>query len=168
MNSSHFTLFLSLVGGMLLAIMIKLNSVLAAGLTPVYASWVAHCIGAFTALFLIIIVSRLATLKRPITLAEGTKIIEEKSKHDLPAPFWSYLGGLPGALVVIFASISINSDLGLSGTLVLGLLGQIVFSLIVDHYGLFGMRKKALNVHQLLPVLCICFGCVLIILQGSF
>jgi len=172
MNSSNFTVLLALIGGMLLAIMIKLNSELAAGLTPVHASWFAHCIGAMTALVLMMLVSKVAQLKRAKTQSSSNELTSDSSQsssslNSQSAPLWSYLGGLPGALVVIFASITINSELGFSATLVLGLLGQVVFSLIVDHLGLFGMIKKSVNVRQFLPVLCICTGCLLIIFQRS-
>jgi len=170
MNSSNFTVLLALIGGMLLAIMIKLNSELAAGLSPVHASWLAHCIGAMTALVLMMLVSKVAQLKHAKIHNGGNELtndVPQSSLNSQSAPFWSYLGGLPGALVVIFASITINSELGFSATLVLGLLGQVVFSLIVDHFGLFGMVKKSVNVRQFLPVLCICTGCLLIIFQRS-
>lgn len=50
-------------------------------------------------------------------------------------------GGIPGALTVLLAAIAVNSPLELAGTLGLMLTGQIVFGLIADLRGWFGVIK---------------------------
>lgn len=62
-----------------------------------------------------------------------------KSPH---APWWAYLGGISGAATVILTSTAVNSPLGLSGTLALGLAGQVAFSVAADSWGLFGLPKR--------------------------
>lgn len=49
--------------------------------------------------------------------------------------------GIPGALTVLLAAIAVNSPLELAGTLGLMLTGQIVFGLIADLRGWFGVIK---------------------------
>ena len=46
-----------------------------------------------------------------------------------------YTGGLIGVLTVIFSSLGF-SKLGVSLTVSLGLFGQLVTSIIIDHFGL--------------------------------
>ena len=58
-----------------------------------------------------------------------------------PAPWWSYLAGLSGAVTVVLTSFTVNSALALSGTLALGLAGQVVFGLVAD--GLRPVRPAA-------------------------
>jgi len=156
MTSPNFNIILALIGGILLAIMIKLNSALALSVSPVYASWLAHGIGTVVALLLIVIVARLM-LNTPTNISAICMA---------SPPIWSYFGGIPGALVIIFAAMTVNSSVGLLGTLVLGLLGQIIFGLVVDSLGLFGLPKKVINRYQSLPILMIVSGSYLIILSG--
>lgn len=170
MTSVNLNLLLALIGGALLALMIKLNSSLAALTTPLYASWLAHGIGASVALLLIAVITTVSKRDRPNIVKPLSR--NTTSKHDRPtlsggaAPKWSYLGGIPGAMVVILAAITVNSELGLSGTLVLGLLGQVLFGLLSDHFGLFGVDKKPISAHRLLSIIPIFSGASLIIFFG--
>lgn len=139
----------ALVGGATLAIMIGLNSQLAALLTPVYASWLAHGLGAISALLII----GLTGLTRPVSF----------SSTSAKAPFWSYLGGIPGAVVVVMVAITVNSPLGLTGTLVLSICGQVLFSLLSDQWGWFGLFKRQLTLQRLITLVPILTGSLLII-----
>lgn len=60
------------------------------------------------------------------------------------SPFYAYLGGAIGVFTVLFTNISFN-HLGMSRTLALGLLGQSVTSIIIDHFGFLGMPKIKFN-----------------------
>lgn len=159
MSKSSLYALLALAAGILLALMIKINSSLASGSSAVFASWAAHGIGAITALILIFIVINFSKTKK--TVSKTTH--KEKNKP----PFWAYLGGLPGAFTVVLASITVNSEVGLSGTLALGLIGQIVFSLVCDHFGLLGMKKKTIVPRDLLMVSVIVLGSFLLIFSKA-
>ncbi len=125
--------FLALAGGLLLALMIDTNSLLAKHSTPVLASWLAHGIGAFGALVLVVL---------------GTSFMGASNKKEgntrVKGPRWAYLGGIPGALIVMLAAVTVNSHLGLSGTIALMLVGQVLFGMLSDHLGLFGVPKRQL------------------------
>ncbi len=150
----NFNIVLALIGGALLALMIKLNSALAFFTSPVTASWTAHLVGTIIALLLMAIVSKTIQPKA-VNINQGTT--------NVSAPLWSYFGGIPGALVVMLAAVTVNSELGLAGTLVLGLLGQVCFGLTCDYFGLFGVMKKELKREQLFTILPILAGSFLII-----
>jgi transporter family-2 protein len=143
---------LALFAGAILAIMIKLNSSLAGLNSPIEASWIAHGLGALTALILL----------------QGMTVFRKRSLKNISAsarsPWYAYLGGLPGAFTVILAAITVNSSLGLAGTLSLALLGQILFSLIVDQFALFGSSKRHIGWHDMKVLGLITLGSLLIIL----
>lgn len=143
--------FIALVGGGLLAIMIALNGQLLAYVSPIYASWIAHGTGAFAALLIVQWV-RWRNVSSSRTKAEMAK-----------APWWSYLGGVPGAFVVVLAVITVNSVLGFTGTLVLSITGQILFSLLADQWGWFGMAKRLLTRRRLISSILIFSGSLLIV-----
>ena len=144
------------LSGGLLAVMITINSGLAAHSTPFVASWVVHGVGAVAAFFLLRV--NLLLMKRPaVGAGEGAS----------KPPLWSYFGGAPGAFAVALSSIAVNSELALAGGLSLLLVGQILFGLISDLWGLFGTPKRMLNRFDLLAALCVVAGSALIIYSGS-
>ncbi|ERE04698.1 DMT family transporter [Pseudogulbenkiania ferrooxidans] len=135
---------LALLAGALLALMIHCNSRLAAYSNPLTASWLAHAIGLLTALLL------------------------WKARRRVPAdasrpPRWAYLGGVPGALVVALAAITVNSPLAMSGTLALGMAGQMLLGLLSDRFGLFGMPRRLLQRHDALALPLVLSGCAILI-----
>jgi transporter family-2 protein len=157
MKIRTFDLLLALAGGALLAVMINLNSALATFSSPLFASWMAHGIGALVALILVALYANVFGNK-PATTTTETKQVK--------APLWSYFGGIPGALTVILAAITVNSSLGLSGTLALGLVGQILFGLVSDHFGLFGLAKKRFAFADILVVMPVLAGSFILIFVG--
>ncbi|MFC3703059.1 DMT family transporter [Reinekea marina] len=144
-----FVSLVALLGGGLLAMMIALNGKLMAFVSPIYASWIAHATGAIAALFIV----QWVRYKRT---AEATANLSK-------APTWSFFGGIPGAFVVVLAVITVNSTLGFTGTLVLSITGQILFSLITDQWGWFGFAKRVLTARRLVSSLLIFFGSMLIV-----
>jgi transporter family-2 protein len=82
-------------------------------------------------------------------------------------PLWSYLGGIPGALIVLLAALTVNSPLGLAGTLALMLIGQILFGLAADTFGLFGLARKTFAQRDLMAFGLIVAGSLAIIVARS-
>lgn len=139
---------LAIIGGCLLALMIHLNSQLASDTTALNASWVAHGIGAITAWCLFATAGPKSKTASP-------------DKQQVPKLF--YFGGLPGAFTVILASVTVNSSIGLSGTLALGLIGQLLCSMVCEQFGLFRLEKKTFSIVELVPILLITTGSILLI-----
>ncbi|MEL6841222.1 MAG: DMT family transporter [Pseudomonadota bacterium] len=109
--------------GGLLTLMVLFNGTLAAYGSLLFSSWVPHLTGTFAALLLLLIL-------RPARAARTRP------------PLWTYLGGVSGALTVMLTSATMNTALALSGTIALGLAGQVLFSLFADMRGLFGLPKR--------------------------
>ena len=59
-----------------------------------------------------------------------------------------YLVGTMGVLLVFF-NVTTVTAIGLTLTIALGLVGQIIASSVVDHYGLFGLDKRRWNMKKL-------------------
>lgn len=136
--------------GGLLSLMVLFNGTLAAHTTPFFSSLAAHATGTVAALVLLAVMPR----------APG-------SAPRPAAPLWAYLGGLSGAITVILTGAAMNTALALTGTLALGLAGQVAFSLAADRWGLFGLPRRSPTARDLAAVALITGGSLAIIFSGA-
>ncbi len=143
---------LALIAGVALAVMTHWNSMLARHSSPLFASWTAHGIGAVAALVLVCLLSRRRA-------AAGNAPAGARFR-----PFWAYLGGIPGAFTVLIAAITVNSALGLAGTLALLLIGQMVFGVMADGLGLFGLARRPATPRELIALVLVLSGSLAIIM----
>jgi transporter family-2 protein len=90
-----------------------------------------------------------------------------RTKVTSDAPLWAYLGGVSGAATVILTSIAANSSIALSGTVAFALAGQVLFSLAADHWGLFGLPSRKLDLRDFAAVALIFSGSLIIIFFGK-
>jgi transporter family-2 protein len=75
----------------------------------------------------------------------------------MSAPPWMYLGGLLGAFYVS-ASIVLTPRLGVATTIGLFLAGQVIASIVIDHFGLFGVAVQPASIPRILGALLIIVG----------
>ncbi len=136
-----------LTGG-LLSLMVLFNGTLATYGSLFFASWVPHLTGTAAALVFLAVM-------RP-----------KRAEAALP-PLWVYLGGVSGAITVMLASATLNSALALSGTIALGLAGQMVFSLIADTRGMFGLPQRMPVVRDYVAVALVIGGSLILIFFGG-
>jgi transporter family-2 protein len=86
------------------------------------------------------------------------------AKADLlAAPGWAWLGGLLGAFYVA-STIIVGPRLGAAALLALSVLGQLLASLVVDHYGWLGFPQHAISLVRVLGA-ALLFGGVLLIVR---
>ena len=76
-------------------------------------------------------------------------------------PWWMWTGGLLGAILV-FVSIVLAPKLGATATLGLIVAGQMIVSVILDHYGLVGYEEHPVNMWRILGVVLLLSGVILI------
>lgn len=138
----------ALAAGALLSLMVHLNGELARQGGALFSSWMAHGTGTVAALLVI-----------PL----WWKAIQRSDTPRAAIPLWAYLGGFAGAVTVIMTSTAVNSSLALSGTVALGLAGQIVFSLAADRWGLFGIARRRLRLGDAVALALIIAGSALVI-----
>lgn len=73
------------------------------------------------------------------------------------APWWMHIGGLLGIITVITSNLGV-STLGVTVTLSLTLLGQLVCSMIFDQFGLWGFAKRKFKPARALSLALIAAG----------
>lgn len=134
--------------GFLISLMLLTNGTLAQYGTLLFSSWVPHSTGTVLAIIILLVLRPArVSVKRP--------------------PLWAYLGGVSGGLTVVATSAAMNSALALSGTIALGLAGQIVFSLVADAKGMFGLPQHMPKWRDFAGLGLICAGALVLIFFGS-
>lgn len=137
-------LFGVLVGG-LIAVMVSVNGQLAL-YTNVYISGaVAHVVAAIGSLLL-------------------AGFSKEQKEEEEKLPFYFYLTGLLGAIIIVFNNVTFKA-LGVSITVALMLLGQMVSSLLIDSFGLLKMKKVSTGREKIPGLLIILIGIIIIMLN---
>ena len=112
---------LALFIGAIISIMLSFNGTLESNVGSTYSVVIIHAVGLIT----ILIVA--ATKKEKFIIKESI-------------PFYLYLGGIFGVMLTLVNVITIGS-IGVALTTALAVFGQLVFSSLVDHFGLFGLDK---------------------------
>lgn len=132
--------FLSILSGIVLSIMIVMNSDLSASIGVYYSVALIHFVG----LILIVVIVKAKKLSFRV---------------DKNIPIYWYSGGVVGVLTTVFQNITVN-HMGVSKTLALALLGQSIISIWIEHYGLFETPKRLVNKKQFVGIFLILSGIV--------
>ncbi len=77
------------------------------------------------------------------------------------APWWIWTGGLMGATYVV-TSLVLITRLGAAVSFALIVVGQMLASLIMDHFGLLGLPRHEVNPWRVLGAIFLVTGVVLI------
>lgn len=149
---TRFPYLLAFLSGGVLSLMVLFNGQMAAHSTPLFASLAAHGLGLIAAAGLI---GALVGIGRMAARSIAR-----------PAPVWAWMGGLSGAATVMLTSFTTNSALALSGTLALGLVGQVAFGMATDRFGWFGLAHRRPGLRDLGALALILAGSGLIIFVG--
>lgn len=136
---------LALFSGCLLALMVFFNGLLAKFIRPLEASLVIHLIGLVAAFGLVL----------------AWKLSSNTTRQ--PVPKWSYLTGIFGGIAVAIVGVTVNSPLGIAGTVGLMVLGQVLFGWVNDTFGLFGSAKRRLTGLDFVQAIFILLGAGVII-----
>ncbi|MBU5592260.1 DMT family transporter [Clostridium sp. MSJ-4] len=135
---------LAVVVGILISIMITLNGGLSNYLGYYTSTLIVHVVGLLSVLTVLI-------------------ITKNKMKLKKETPFYLFTGGAIGIFIVIFNSICFK-NLGASLTLSIALLGQLVLSILIDHFGLFNMAVHKFKSKKLIGLLFISLGIVIMLI----
>ena len=76
-------------------------------------------------------------------------------------PWWIWIGGVLGTSYVV-ATIVTTTPLGAALMVTLVIVGQLTASLVIDHYGLFGVGVHPLSPQRMLGVVLLIGGVLLI------
>ena len=112
---------------------------------PVVAAALSFLVGTVILLAAVVVVSRSVPDLGPI----------------MSAPPWMYLGGLLGAFYVS-ASIIVTPRLGVATTIGLFLAGQVITSMVIDHFGLFGVTVQPASIPRILGAVLVIIGVAIV------
>jgi bacterial/archaeal transporter family-2 protein len=131
----------ALIAGMALPTQFSINAQLRTLVgSPILASTISFIVGSIALLILSF-------------FNHGIKV----SKGWIEAPWWVWTGGLLGAFYVV-ATIVLIPRIGAASTVAFILTGQIIASVLIDHFGLLGVHVQPINLYKLMGVSLIIIG----------
>lgn len=84
-------------------------------------------------------------------------IIRASLKNLDTVPPYLYLAGALG-VVLVFLNTKTVASIGLTMTIAFGVIGQLIVSSVIDHYGIFGLEKRPGNPKKLAGLALILSG----------
>jgi transporter family-2 protein len=125
------------LGGVGLSVQAAINARLRADLGhPLWAGVANFTVG----LFALLVVT--AFLRIPVPDLSAAKA----------APAWVWLGGLIGASFVVISAYFVR-QIGVAGFLGIAIAGQLLGSLVLDHFGLFGLTAQPISLLRVVGAL---------------
>lgn len=88
-----------------------------------------------------------------------------KFRWDRHMPLWFLSGGIVGVFATLFNNFSFGK-ISVTNIIALGLLGQVIFSLVIDQFGLFGLEKHKIAKSSLLGIV-LSFAGIFVMLDFS-
>ena len=141
--SNLVLIVLMVVGGVAVAVQPSINSRLAEKSGFLQAATVSFAVGTLILLL--------------ISLASGQGSFRRVSDAD----WWQLTGGLFGAFFVTMTIVGVPR-IGTTAVLALTIVSQLTAGLVMDHYGLFGMRGIPIDYKRMLGVTLLLAGVFLI------
>ncbi len=124
MVSTIFALIIAAVAGIAMALQGSLNTALGKIIGMLETTFVVHAVG----------IAVIAAALYLFRLGSGSLALLQE------APWYTYLGGVLGVLIIFGVTVSI-SRAGVANATTAIIIGQLVTALIVDQCGLFGLEK---------------------------
>ena len=146
MSNIYFYILLALAAGAMMPTQAATNNKMAGVVeSPILAAFISFFVGTI-ALFAYLLIS-------------GTPLANLTSAKEAPAIAW--IGGLLGAFFVT-AAVMLVPRLGVAMTFSLIIAGQMIVTLVIDHFGLLGVPVKEISLARLGGILMITAGVILI------
>ena len=138
-------ILLVFIAGAMVALQAPTNSMLAkAGGSPILAALISFMVGTVA-----LLIVWLMTPNRPGTAAFAG------------LPWYAWIGGLYGAVFVAVAAYA-APKIGVASLITIGIAGQIVMALWLDHLGAMGLTREPINFGRVLGALLVVAGVVLV------
>jgi len=84
-----------------------------------------------------------------------------KLSYTVKAPKWSLLGGVLGVMYLTAIVISVPF-VGVGITMVSVIIGQLIMSMVIEHYGWLGMKQTKMNKEKVFAVISMIIALILI------
>ncbi len=146
MSNTYFFIILALFVGAFLPLQVGVNSKLAESVeSPLVSALLSFCVGTIALLSYIL-----------ITGAPLANALNAKNASPV-----AWIGGLLGAFYVA-VSIVLLPKLGVATTVTLIIAGQMLMSLVMDHYGLLGVPVREISLARVGGATLVLAGVILI------
>ncbi len=145
--NNYFFIFLAILAGIAMPTQATVNSRLAESVNhnPILAAFISFAVGT-VALFLYILLT-------------GIPLNQLAAAKDAPPVAW--IGGFLGAFFVsVMATVVPRTGIALAFSLAIA--GQMLVSLLIDHFGWLGIPEKPINLWRVLGATLITIGVILI------
>ncbi len=136
------TLITAFGGGLLLGLMIFFNGIVTKFTGAIPGSFLVHIVGLIASVLILLI----KTKKISFT---GLKNYKFSSDHCV---------GVFGGIAVALIGYTVNTKIGIAGTVGAMILGQVLYGWANDIFGFFGSVKKRLNILDYLQAIFIVAG----------
>ncbi len=141
--SNPVLIVLMIAGGVAVALQPSINARLAEKTGYLQAATVSFAVGTLVLFF--------------ISLASQQGSLRKATEAD----WWQLSGGLFGAFFVTMTIIGVPR-IGTTAVLALTIVSQLIAGLVMDHYGVFGMRGIPVDFKRMLGVVLLLVGVALI------
>ena len=141
-------LIITLAMGLLMPFQTAANSRLRGVVGPAYVSTLVSFSVSTLALLLVSLLAGIPILPTSQMLAE--------------APWWSWFVGIV-AVVTITIAIHLFKEIGQLQALIIPMFSQLVFSLLIDHFGWFGAKVIPLGTNRIIGALLLIIGVILVV-----
>ncbi len=136
----------ALIAGITMALQGSLNSALGKVVGLLESTFIVHVIGTVALVILLFL----------FQLGRG-----DLGRFN-QAPWYTYLGGLLGVLI-IYAVVASIPKLGVAVATTLIIVGQVATALVIDHFGLFGLKTVPFTWWKLLGLVFLATGAKLML-----
>ena len=145
-SNTYLYILLALAAGAMMPTQAATNNKMAVVVdSPLLSAFISFFVGT-VALFVYVLIS-------------GAPIANLAAAKEAPAIAW--IGGLLGAFFVT-AAVTLVPRLGVAMTFSLIIAGQMIVTLVIDHFGLLGVPVKEVSLARIAGIVLIAGGVVLI------
>ena len=144
-----FYVIIALAIGLLMPFQTAANSRLRGVVGPAYVSTLVSFSVSTLALLLVSLLAGIPILPTSAMLAE--------------APWWSWFVGIV-AVVTITIAIHLFKEIGQLQALIIPMFSQLIFSLLIDHFGWFGAKVIPLGTNRILGAILLIIGVTLVVI----
>lgn len=136
-----FALLIAALAGIAMALQGSLNAVLGKVIGTLEATFIVHAVG-IAVILIALYLFRLGTGE--------IALIKE-------APWYTYLGGVLGVLIIFGVVLSIPRA-GVANATTAIIIGQLITAQVIDHCGLFGLEKVPFSLWKALGLALLALG----------
>ena len=146
LSADMMALVLALLSGVLMAVQGSLNTALSKAIGLLEPTFVVHLIGTVILVVLLFV----------FRMGKGNMSALSQ------APWYSYLGGVVGVLIIYLVAASIPK-VGVANATTAIIVGQVLTAVAIDHFGIFGLERIPCGWSQIGGLLLLAVGAKLLL-----